>query len=112
MGDLRRHLTDAVAANAAHLALLEHQLADMMAASESSNADDEHDPEGATIAFERAQLTALLRQAGRSGQDLQLAVFRLAQGTYGRCERCGGPIGAKRLAARPAATACISCASA
>lgn len=111
MGDLRQHLTDAVAANATHRAFLEHQLADMVAASESSNADDEHDPEGATIAFERAQLTSLLRQARRSGEALQLAVSRLAQGTYGRCEQCTGPVGAERLAARPDAATCITCAS-
>ena len=34
----------------------------MVAASRDSNADDEHDPEGATIAFERAQLRAILSQ--------------------------------------------------
>lgn len=112
MGDLQQHLEDAVAANATHAASLERQLADMVASSESSNADDEHDPEGATIAYERAQVSALLRQARRSGQDLQLAVSRLAQGTYGRCGRCGGPIGAERIAARPDAATCISCASA
>src|SRR6188768_1925072 len=32
-------------------------------ASRDSNADDEHDPEGATIAFERAQVEALVRDA-------------------------------------------------
>ena len=32
-------------------------------ASQDTNADDEHDPEGATIAFERSQVGALVRQA-------------------------------------------------
>ncbi len=36
---------------------------EMVAASRDTNADDEHDPEGTTIAFERAQLAALRRQA-------------------------------------------------
>ncbi len=35
---------------------------DVVEASRDANADDEHDPEGATIAFERAQVAALVRQ--------------------------------------------------
>lgn len=74
--------------------------------------DDEHDPEGATIAFERAQLAALLDQADRHLGELDHALERLRQGRYGRCERCGRPIAAERLAARPAARTCITCAAA
>jgi DnaK suppressor protein len=73
--------------------------------------DDEHDPEGATIAFERAQLAALLDQARQHLAELDAAQDRLRQGRYGRCERCGRPIAAARLAARPAARTCITCAS-
>jgi hypothetical protein len=47
-------------AQAATLAL---DLEALFTASRDSNADDEHDPEGATIGFERAQLTALLAAA-------------------------------------------------
>ena len=72
--------------------------------------DDEHDPEGATIAFERAQLAALLDQARRHLAELDDALERLRQGRYGRCEQCGRPIAAGRLAARPAARTCITCA--
>ena len=72
--------------------------------------DDEHDPEGATIAFERAQLAALLGQAEQHLADLDQALSRLDQGSYGRCERCGRPIAAERLAARPTARTCIACA--
>jgi RNA polymerase-binding transcription factor DksA len=85
-------------------------LEQMMAASESSNADDEHDPEGATIAFERAQVSALLTQARQRLDDVEHALGLLKNGTYGRCAGCGGPIGAERLAARPAGRTCISCA--
>ena len=72
--------------------------------------DDEHDPEGATIAFERAQLAALLDQARQHLAELDDALGRLRQGRYGRCEQCGRPIPAERLAARPAARTCITCA--
>jgi DnaK suppressor protein len=73
--------------------------------------DDEHDPEGATIAFERAQLAALLDQARTRLADLGQALARLEEGSYGTCERCGGPIAPARLAARPAARTCITCAA-
>jgi DnaK suppressor protein len=76
-----------------------------------ANIDDEHDPEGSTIAFERAQVGALLDAARAHLSDLDHAVAKLQAGTYGRCERCGRPVGADRLAARPAARTCIGCAS-
>jgi DnaK suppressor protein len=82
----------------------------IVAASQVSNADDEHDPEGATIAFERQQVVALLEQARRRLADVDAALARRTAGDYGRCETCGRPIGDERLAARPAARTCIECA--
>ena len=108
--DPRERLTAALAETAAHVGELERQHAEIVAASRDANADDEHDPEGATIAFEREQVAALLAQARRSGDDLRSALDRVAQGTYGRCEACGRPIGAGRLDARPTARTCIACA--
>jgi RNA polymerase-binding transcription factor DksA len=90
---------------------LERSHADVVAASRDANADDEHDPEGATIAFEREQVAALLAQARRRVEDLRSALERARAGAYGRCATCGGPIGEARLEARPAATTCIACAS-
>lgn len=77
----------------------------------STGVDDEHDPEGATIAFERAQIEALLDQSRRHLSDLDLALRRLDEGAYGQCEVCGAPIPADRLTARPTARTCIGCAS-
>lgn len=37
------------------------------------------------------------------------ALRKIGDGTYGVCESCGEPIGAKRLAARPVTTYCINC---
>ena len=73
--------------------------------------DDEHDPEGATIAFERSHIEALMSRSRSHLADLDRAVERLREGTYGTCERCGGPIAPERLAARPAARTCITCAA-
>jgi DnaK suppressor protein len=98
-------------ATATRLATLRADFAGMVAASADSNADDEHDPEGSTIAFERSQLDALIRQAERRLEDIDAARARAAAGTYGTCERCGDPIGGPRLAARPVARLCIRCAA-
>ena len=83
----------------------------LVAASEDSNADDEHDPEGATIGFERAQLTAVLEAARARLAAVDDALARLDSGSYGACERCGGGIGTERLAALPATRRCIACAT-
>ncbi|WP_269778536.1 TraR/DksA C4-type zinc finger protein [Microlunatus antarcticus] len=42
---------------------------------------------------------------------MEAAQARLAAGTYGLCERCGRPIAEERLAARPEARFCITCAA-
>ncbi|MCW2620795.1 MAG: Zinc finger, DksA/TraR C4-type [Frankiales bacterium] len=94
----------------AQIEAMTRDLEAMMQASESSNADDEHDPEGATIAFERAQTQALLDQAHRRLGDLDAALARLGTAAYGLCEVCGQQIGAERLEARPSARTCIGCA--
>ncbi|MGO1318230.1 MAG: TraR/DksA family transcriptional regulator [Cellulomonadaceae bacterium] len=84
---------------------------EIVAASADTNADDEHDPEGATIAFERSQVDALARQADADRAEAEAALERLEAGTYGVCEVCGEPIGAARLEARPAARRCVRCAA-
>jgi DnaK suppressor protein len=98
------------AAALAQIAALTREFDEVVAASKASNADDEHDPEGATIAFERQQVVALLDQARRRLADVEAAVRDVEAGIYGICETCGRPIGAERLAARPTARTCIDCA--
>ncbi|SDC74242.1 transcriptional regulator, TraR/DksA family [Geodermatophilus telluris] len=99
------------AAALAQIAALTRQFDEIVAASQASNADDEHDPEGATIAFERQQVAALLAAARRRLADAEAAVQAVEGGTYGRCESCGGAIAPERLAARPTARTCITCAT-
>jgi DnaK suppressor protein len=93
------------------LAALTGDYASVVAASLDTNADDEHDPEGATIAFERSQIGALVAQARAHLAEIDLALERLDDGTYGTCERCGDPIPAGRLEARPTARRCVACAA-
>ena len=99
------------AAALAQIEALTREFDEVVAASKASNADDEHDPEGATIAFERQQVVALLDAARRRLTDVEAALERRAAGGYGVCEGCGGSIPAERLAARPSARTCVACAS-
>jgi RNA polymerase-binding transcription factor DksA len=92
------------------VAALTAELDAVVAASRGSNADDEHDPEGATIAFERQQLAAVLDAARRRLADVDAALARRAAGRYGISESCGRPIAPARLEARPAARTSIDCA--
>ncbi|MGN6332237.1 MAG: TraR/DksA family transcriptional regulator [Motilibacteraceae bacterium] len=94
------------------IAALERELGVIVDASVAVAVDDEHDPEGATIAFERSQVAALLDQAREGLAGLDAALRRLDDGTYGICQRCGRDIAPGRLVARPAATLCIECAAA
>lgn len=77
-------------------------------AARGANVDDEHDPEGATIAFERAQLEALGDAARRRVAEVDAALDRVTAGTYGRCAVGGEPIDDARLEARPTATTCVA----
>jgi RNA polymerase-binding protein DksA len=94
------------------IAELDRTFADIAASVDTANTDDEHDPEGATLGFERAQVVSLRDEARARLATLDAAAARIADGTYGRCERCGAPIGEERLAARPDAVRCIDCARA
>ena len=93
------------------LSRLEREFNGIIESSASGGTDDEHDPEGATIAFERQHVAALIGQAREHLAKVDAAMARLAEGRYGICANCGQLIGAARLAARPATTTCISCAS-
>jgi len=92
------------------IAALERDFNDIVEATGQANSDDEHDPEGATIAFERQHLAALLSQAHDQLGRVEAAIALLDAGSYGVCERCGNAVGDERLAARPTATTCIDCA--
>ena len=74
--------------------------------------DDEHDPEGSTVGFERAMVIDLLRQAEEDLAGLDRALDRVRRGAYGACGTCGRPIPPERLAAQPSTLTCLGCAQA
>ena len=89
------------------LVALSDDYAGVVAASRDTNADDEHDPEGTTVAFERSQVDALVRQAREHLAEVDAALARVEAGTYGICEVCGEPVPDGRLEARPTARTCV-----
>ena len=108
----RSRLEGERAETCARLANLTDAYGAIVTASRDSNADDEHDPEGATIAFERSQVGALIGQAQLHVAEIDAAMKRLDTGTYGTCEECGAAIGGGILEARPVSRTCIECAAA
>ena len=108
--DVAARLRAERAATEAQVDSLTRDLAEIVDAADLVATDDEHDPEGHTIAWERQQVAALLDAARSHGADLDAALARVDAGTYGRCEVCGRAIGAERLAALPSTATCVACA--
>jgi RNA polymerase-binding transcription factor DksA len=116
MGEMEAHevrvtLERARADHQRRIAALTSEVDEIVSAAADANGDDEHDPEGSTVAFERARVTALVASARGAVVELDRALVRLDAGTYGQCARCGDDIGTGRLDALPAAETCIGCAS-
>lgn len=63
-------------------------------------------------ALERKTSADEVRQPDASQSELgeiDAALARIANGSYGSCERCGGAIGRQRLRALPEVRFCASC---
>lgn len=95
----------------ARIEALTRDLADILERSSDAVRDDEHDPEGATIAFERAQVSALLEAARAKLAEVAAAQDRIASGEALVCRRCGATLPPERLLARPTTDTCVSCAT-
>lgn len=106
-GAVRSRLTAERRTVEAQLAARRRALEGVFEAAADSNSDDEHDPEGQTIAYERSQLAAAVRAAESQLADIDEALRRLEHGDYGICEVCHRPIPAERMAARPTARTCV-----
>jgi DnaK suppressor protein len=111
MADYATLLYDARARTARLVFELSGVFDEIVDASAAANLDDEHDPEGATVAFERAQVSVLLERAREQLHEVDEAMTRLQQGSYGICERCGKAIPGERLEAQPATRRCVGCAT-
>ncbi|MGA8297207.1 MAG: TraR/DksA C4-type zinc finger protein [Acidimicrobiales bacterium] len=109
MDDVAEYLARTRATTVLLITDLEDDLAAIVESTRESP-DDEHDPEGSTVGFERARVGSLLARTRRSLSDIDEALERVRQGTYGTCERCGDSILSERLKVLPTARLCIACA--
>ena len=108
--DPRALLDELRAATERRIGSLRDSFDSIVEASSDENTDDEHDPEGHTIAWERQQIAALIDEAKAKLTEIAAAEQRLGDGQYGTCATCGHGIGAERLRALPAVSTCIRCA--
>lgn len=95
----------------ARIARFDETLAGLQSDRGAETADDEHDPEGATLSSEWSRLAGLRADAAGELRETDAALARAAGGGYGICTDCGGVIPEARLAARPTATRCVACAA-
>jgi RNA polymerase-binding transcription factor DksA len=105
--EVEERLRARLAAVEARIAAQRRAVDGIVESARDTNVDDEHDPEGATLAWERQQAAALAADAERERAQLLAALERVAAGVYGVCEVCGRPIPEDRLEVRPAATRCV-----
>jgi RNA polymerase-binding transcription factor DksA len=73
---------------------------------------DDESGEGDTIAVERERDLALSAQATAAIEEIDTAIAKIHDGTYGVCDRCGKDIPKERLRALPHAALCVTCKSA
>ncbi len=87
--------------------IAESELADRLRDGGDGAGDDQAD--AGTKTFEREHEMSLANNARDLLVQTEHALGRIDDGTYGRCENCGNPIGKLRLQANPRATLCVSC---
>ena len=89
------------------IATTEEGLADLIRDSGDGAGDDQADAGSKT--FEREHEMSLANNARDMLEQVDHALARIADGSYGVCENCGKPIGKYRLQAFPRATLCRTC---
>ena len=72
---------------------------------------DENFADSGQVAAEQGEAMALAGSLQDQLAEVERALHKMDQGTYGICERCGKEINEARLEAIPAARLCIDCAS-
>ena len=96
-------------------AKLVHQL-DELGATESGDLRADVDygdgfSDAAAATAERTERLGLVESIKTMLDDVDQAIAKLDDGTYGTCSQCGQDIGAARLQFRPASNYCVECKS-
>lgn len=90
---------------------LRARLAEMGLLSGGELSFDQNFADSSQVTAERGEVEALAGNLRESLNDVEAAIVKLDNGTYGVCEGCGQPISPARLEAKPAARLCMDCAS-
>ncbi|HZU79679.1 MAG TPA: TraR/DksA C4-type zinc finger protein [Acidimicrobiales bacterium] len=72
---------------------------------------DSNFADSSQVTAERGEVEALAAKLRDTLAEVEQALAKLGEGTYGTCEGCGEPIDPVRLEAMPATKYCINCAS-
>lgn len=80
---------------------------DSLEPSTSDSRVDDNFADLGQVAAEQGENQALAAQLRNELAEVELALTKLDDGTYGLCETCGEPIAPARLEAMPAARFCI-----
>ena len=90
---------------------LRARLAEMGLLSGGELSFDQNFADSSQVTAERGEVEALAGNLRESLNDVEAAIAKLDNGTFGNCEGCGNPIPPARLEAKPAAKLCMECAS-
>jgi RNA polymerase-binding transcription factor DksA len=105
--EMKARLTKDLATYKQELASAEAQAAELLQDSSDGAGDDQAD--AGTKTFEREHELSLVYNAQDLVLQTELALARIAAGSYTKCELCGNPIGKARLQVFPRATLCMLC---
>ena len=100
-----------------HRALLEEERAELLAKLEELGLSgggltyDSNFADSSQVTAERGEVEALGASLRETLAEVERALAKLGDGSYGTCEDCGRPIDPLRLEAKPAARYCIACAA-
>ena len=86
---------------------LRSQLGELEAGNESSLTFDENFADSGQVAAEQGEAMALASSLKEQLDDIERALQKMDEGTYGKCEVDGEPIAEARLEAMPATRYCI-----
>jgi DnaK suppressor protein len=92
-------------------AQLRHELAELGFGEEGALSYDPNFADSSQVTAERGEVEALAAKLRQTLAEVERALAKLSDGTYGACESCGQQIDPARLEAKPAARQCMDCAS-
>jgi DnaK suppressor protein len=91
------------------IAELDADLSESLEDSSEESPYDQHMAETAAVTLDREIDLTLEENARASISQIDRALAKLENGSYGRCDKCGKPISEDRLRVAPFATLCIDC---